>query len=344
MKSHKKGIVIASMLVASIITAHIQKTKTAHALIPKRTIIGDVRNLVIIGSGPAGLTASLYAARANLKPLVIEGELPGGQLTQAAIVNNWPGEKNIAGGTLMMNMYEQSKELGTEFLKGSVTQVDFSEKPFTLITDQNKIIKAHAVIIATGTGPKKIGCPGENTYWGKGVSNCAICDGCLLKDKPVAVVGGGSTGIKTIEYLKKFTNNITLIEKKSKLSAADDLRLKACGETGIKKMCNSTLCEIRGDGQRVTGITVAHNKSDKKTTIDVDGVFIATGQKPNTQPFGTQIDLNKGGYIKARRNTHTSIEGVFVAGNVRNCQHRQAITAAASGSMAALDAEGYLKK
>ncbi|MCX5924970.1 MAG: thioredoxin-disulfide reductase [Candidatus Dependentiae bacterium] len=304
----------------------------------------DIQKLVIIGSGPAGLTAAIYAARANLQPVVIEGSAPGGQLMGTSYVENWPGEKSILGPKLMMNMRDHAKHFGAQFISENVTSVDFSQRPFTILTERNKEIKAHSVIIATGAVPNRLGCPGEDTYWGSGVTTCAVCDGAFYPDKNVLVVGGGDTAMEDASFLKKFTKKITVVQIMDTLTASHAMKQRILDDPDITVLYNSTVTDIQGDGQHVTGATILNQKTGEKTTVETDGIFIAIGLKPNTKPFEGQITLNKWGYVQVENNTRTSVEGVFAAGDVFDYRYKQAITSAASGCMAALDAERYLSE
>lgn len=300
--------------------------------------------LIIIGSGPAGLTAAIYAARSNLKPLIIEGNTPGGQLMGTSYVENWPGEKRILGPELMMKMQEQAKALGTSFVSETVTRVDFTKQPFTLWTNTNKEFQANAIIIATGAVPNKLGIPGEEEYWGKGVTTCAVCDGAFYPNKKVMVIGGGDTAMEDASFLKKYTDDITVVQISEEFSASHAMKERILSDPTIKKVYNSTLTSIRGDGQKVTHATILNKKTGTSEEVPVDGIFVAIGLKPSTEPFKGQVAMNKGGYIEVKEETKTSVAGVFVAGDVFDYRYRQAITAAGSGCKAALDAERYLKE
>jgi thioredoxin reductase (NADPH) len=223
-----------------------------------------IHKLIIVGSGPAGLTAAIYAARANLEPIVIDGDTPGGQLIKTSYVENWPGEKSILGPQLMMNMRDHAKHFGTQFVSGNVTSVDFSQKPFSFIIDNKKTLQSHAVIIATGATPKRLGVPGEDQYWGKGVTTCAVCDGAFYKDRKVIVIGGGDTAMEDASFLKKFTNDITIIHILDKFTASYAMQERVINDPTIKVYYNSTVTEIHGDGQKVTGVTMT-NQVDGKT-------------------------------------------------------------------------------
>jgi len=301
-----------------------------------------IHKLIIIGSGPAGLTAAVYAARANLEPVIIDGNEPGGQLMKTTYVENWPGEKSILGPKLMQNMRDHAKHFGTQFIAGNVTKVDFSQKPFTITIDNKKSLQAHAIIIATGATPKRLGVPGEDDYWGKGVTTCAVCDGAFYKDKKVVVVGGGDTAMEDASFLKKFTKDITVIHILDKFTASHAMQQRVINDTDIKVYYNSTVTEIHGDNQKITGVTVTSKENGNTMKLDADGVFIAVGLSPNSAPFKEYITCNKGGWVEVTNQTHSNIEGIFVAGDVHDYRYRQAVTSAGAGCMAALDAERYL--
>jgi len=303
-----------------------------------------IHQLIIIGSGPAGLTAAIYAARSNLNPLVIDGDTPGGQLITTTLVENWPGEKSILGPALMTNMREHAKHLGTQFFSETVTKVDFSQQPFALWTNRNTQLKADAVIIATGTTPKKLECPGEAEYWGKGITTCAICDGIFYPNKKVLIVGGGDTAMEDASFLKKFTKNIIIVQILDKLTASYAMQQRVINDPDITIIYNSTVTEVRGNGKHITNVTITNQKTKKETKLTIEGVFIAIGLQPNSVPFKKQIATDEWNYITAISHTETSVEGVFVAGDVQDYRYRQAITSAGAGCMAALDAERYLNK
>lgn len=302
----------------------------------------EIKKLIIIGSGPAGLTAAIYSARANLNPLIIEGSNPGGQLMSTSFVENWPGEKKIMGPKLMMNMKEHAESLGTQFLSESVVKVDFSKKPFTLWTDRDSELKAESIIIATGATPKRLGVPGEDTYWGKGITTCAVCDGAFFKDKNVVVIGGGDTAMEDASFLKKFTKQITVIQLLDTLTASPAMQERVLNDPDITILYHSTVTEFKGDGTRLTQITITNQETQQQTTMAVDGAFLAIGMKPNTKPFQGQLEMDKWGYVTVQNHTKTSVEGIFAAGDVEDFRYRQAISAAGAGCMAALDAQAYL--
>jgi thioredoxin reductase (NADPH) len=301
----------------------------------------EVHNVVIIGSGPAGLTAGIYTARANLKPIIIAGKKPGGQLVGTSYVENWPGEKSILGPQLMINMENHAKGLGCTIRSQEVTKVDFSQRPFTIWTDRTEL-KAHSVIIATGATPKRLQIPGEDQYWGKGVTTCAACDGAFYKDKKALIVGGGDTAMEDASFMTKFTNQITVVHILDELTASFAMKERVLKNPDIKVIYNSTLTEIKGDGSHVKGVILKNQKTGQTEDIETDVVFIAIGLSPNTKPFAGQIELDSHGYIVLKKGTQTSVPGVFAAGDVADYLYRQAITSAGVGCMAAFDAERYL--
>jgi thioredoxin reductase (NADPH) len=303
-----------------------------------------IHPVIIIGSGPAGLTAGIYLGRANLAPLIIEGKNPGGQLMGTSYVENWPGEKSILGPTLMMKMREHTQQFGAQFLAQDIVQVDFSKRPFTLITHRGVELKAQSVIIATGAQSRRLGVPGEDTYWGKGVTTCAVCDGAFYPNKKVIIVGGGDTAMEDASFMTKFTSDITIVHILDKFTASYAMQERVINNPKIKIIYSSTLTDITGDGSHVTQATIANQKTGEKYVQPVDGIFVAIGLTPNTQPFKNQIELTPYGYVKVTDQTKTSVPGIFVAGDVADDRYRQAITSAGAGCMAALDVERYLQK
>ncbi len=303
----------------------------------------DIKKLVIIGSGPASLTAAIYAARAHLNPLVIEGSNPGGQLMGTSAVENWPGTLHIMGPQLMMNIKEQAQYFGTEFLSETVTNIETSTRPFTITTHKNRIIKSHSIIIATGATAKRLHVPGEDTYWGKGVSTCAICDGLFFKNKRVVIVGGGDTAMENASFMTKFTNDITIVHILDKLTASATMQQRILDNEHIRIIYNSTVTDIDGNGSVVTNITIRNQKTQEARKLEIDGLFIAIGYTPNTSICKGKIDTDAWGYVDLKKETQTSVEGIFAAGDVADSRYRQAITAAGSGCMAALDAEHWLR-
>ncbi|RTL07086.1 thioredoxin-disulfide reductase [Candidatus Dependentiae bacterium] len=301
-----------------------------------------VADLIIIGSGPAGLTAAIYAARANLKPIIIEGYNPGGQLMSTSFVENWPGEKSILGPKLMMQMRDHAIHFGAEIKTEAVNSVDFSSRPFAINTDLGNTFMSKAVIIATGANPKKLNCPGESTYWSKGVTTCAVCDGAFYPNKKVVVIGGGDTAMEDASFLKKFTKEITIVHILDKFTASYAMQQRVINDPAITKIYESTVKEFHGNTNHLTGLTIYNTKTKAETKIDADGVFIAIGLSPNTAPFKNHLEMDHMGYIKVHDHVRTSVEGVFAAGDVHDYKYRQAITSAGAGCMAALEAERFL--
>lgn len=301
-----------------------------------------IHNLIIIGSGPAGLTAGIYASRANLKPLIIEGKNPGGQLMGTSHIENWPGNKSILGPTLMMNIKDHAKHFGSSFLGEEIVKVDLSQRPFTLWTHRNKELKAHSIIIATGSIPNRLNCPGESEYWGKGVTTCAVCDGAFYPDKRVLIVGGGDTAMEDASFMTKFTDKITIVHILDKLTASAAMQARVINNPKINIIYNSTVTEFKGNGSHVNQAIITNKITNETQTLDIDGSFLAIGSRPSTNIFQGQLELDAWGHVKVTNHTNTSVPGVFAAGDVKDFRYRQAITSAGSGCMAALDAERYL--
>lgn len=305
------------------------------------------RKLIIIGSGPAGLTAALYSARANLKPLVFEGRQPGGQLTITTEVENYPGfEHGIQGPQLMDIMRKQAQRFGAECLFAEVTEVDFSKRPFKIKSYDDEYY-ADAIIIATGASAKLLGLESEAKYMGYGVSACATCDGFFFKDQRVIVVGGGDTAMEEATYLTKHAREVIIVHRRDEFRASKIMVERAKNNPKIKFELNQVIQEILGkeeNGRKfVTGVILKNVKTGEVKEFPTDGVFIAIGHQPNTQLFKGILDMDETGYIKVKPgSTYTNIEGVFAAGDVADKHYRQAITAAGTGCMAALDAERWL--
>jgi len=302
------------------------------------------RKVTIIGSGPAGLTAALYTARANLKPLLVEGLEAGGQLMLTTMVENYPGfRKGIDGPELMAEMREQALHFGTDVVQGNVERVDLRDRPFSLAFSDGKTVTTDALIIATGASARwlEIGC--DRKLAGRGVSTCATCDGYFFRGKPIAVVGGGDSAMEEAIYLTRFASKVTVIHRRDSLRASKIMQDKAYANPKIEFIWDSEIADIsdleRGE---VTGIAVRHLKTGSLTDIALDGVFIAIGHTPNTALFRGQIELDEAGYVCTHHGTKTSCPGVFAAGDVQDHIYRQAVTAAGSGCMAAIDAERYL--
>ncbi len=301
-----------------------------------------IEKVVIIGSGPAGLTAGLYTGRALLSPLILEGKEPGGQLMGTSFVENWPGELRILGPTLMQNMRNQAAHYGARLLSEELIKADLSIRPFRLTTNTSLTIETHALIITTGASFKKLNCKGEQEYWGKGVSTCGVCDGPLYRDKPIVIVGGGDSAMENASFLSNFTNNVTIVHILSHLTASPSMQKKVLSNPAITIIYESTVSEIEGDGKRVTHALVTHQKTGEKTLLRADAVFISIGLYPNTTLFKHQLKTDSYGFILLTKGTETSVEGVFAAGDAVDNRYRQAITSAGTGCSAALDAERYL--
>ena len=303
-----------------------------------------MRNVVIIGSGPAGLTAGLYAARANLEPLLIEGLESGGQLMLTTAVENYPGfREGIMGPELMATMRAQAERFGTEFVTGDVTSVDLSGPPFT-VTMRDGTYQTRSLIISTGASARLLGLPSERQLMGHGVSTCATCDGYFFREKPIVVVGGGDTAMEEAIFLTKFASHVTVVHRRDALRASHIMQDKALANPKISFEWDSVIDKV-GDTSKgiVTGVVIRNLKTDTTKTVKVDGVFVAIGHIPNTKLFVGQVELDANGYILPNGGARTSVPGVFAAGDVQDHTYRQAITAAGSGCMAAMDAERYLE-
>ena len=303
----------------------------------------ETRNVIIIGSGPAGLTAAIYAARANLKPLLIEGLEAGGQLMLTTEVENFPGHKDgIMGPDLMAEMRAQAERFGTEIIQGNVASVDLCSSPIAVKTTEAEY-GARTLIIATGASARLLGLPSERTLMGHGVSTCATCDGYFFRGQEIAVVGGGDSAMEEAVFLTRFASKVTLVHRRETLRASKIMQDKARKNPKIAWMLDHEVEEIKDTGTgAVTSMVLRSNKSGEKTEIPVHGVFVAIGHTPNTALFRGQVELDQNGYIVTHDGAKTSVDGVFACGDVQDHIYRQAITAAGSGCMAAIDAEHYL--
>ncbi|PIR43746.1 thioredoxin-disulfide reductase [candidate division WWE3 bacterium CG10_big_fil_rev_8_21_14_0_10_32_10] len=309
--------------------------------------MNEIYDVLIIGSGPAGLTSAIYAARANLKPLVIAGMEPGGQLMTTTIVENFPGfPDGVNGPDLMQNMIKQAERFGARFVYDVVSNVDFSKnnsnKTLKVVAG-NKEYFAKSVIIATGSSPRKLGISSEQQFWGRGLSTCATCDGAFYKDKTVAVVGGGDSAAEESTFLTRFAKKVYLVHRRDSLRASQIMQDRFFGNEKIEVLWNKEVKDIVGTST-VTKIVLFDNKSNKQSDLPVDGIFLAIGHIPNTSFLYDALEKDEAGFVKVKNGTHTqtNIDGVYVAGDVHDSYYQQAITASGMGCMAAMDVEKYL--
>jgi len=302
-----------------------------------------MRNVTIIGSGPAGLTAAIYAARANLSPLLIEGLQAGGQLTTTTEVENYPGFHHaIMGPELMKEMRAQAERFGTEFLAGEVTAVDLKHSPLSLTVNGEERIETRTLIIASGASAIQLGVPGESRLMGHGVSTCATCDGYFFRGKELVVVGGGDSAMEEATFLTKFATRVFVVHRRNKLRASKIMQDRALKNEKVTFIWNSVVEEILGK-EVVTGVRLRNLQTDQTSDLSCAGMFVAIGHNPNTSLFAGQTEMDTKGYILTKNGTATNVPGVFAAGDVQDSRYRQAVTAAGSGCMAAMDAERYLE-
>ena len=300
-------------------------------------------DVIIIGAGPAGYTASIYTSRARRETLIISGTLPGGQLMLTTDVENFPGfPEGILGPELMVAMRKQAERMGTSIIDDEVVNVDFKHKPFKVLTYSEEY-EADAVIIATGASPRKIGAKGEQEFSARGVSYCATCDGPFFKNQDLVVAGGGDSAMEEAIFLTKFANKVHIIHRRDQLRASKIMQDRAFDNKKIQFHWNTTIEEIKGS-QKVNQITIKNLLTNQNEVLEVGGLFVAVGHEPNTKLFKGQIDLDDQGYVVLNNYTHTSVEGVFAAGDVHDHRYRQAITAAGFGCMAAIDVDKYLSE
>jgi len=304
----------------------------------------DIRNVIIIGSGPAGLTAAIYAARADLKPLLIEGSQPGGQLTITTDVDNYPGfPDGINGPQLVIDMHKQAERFDTEFISGEVTSVDLSRRPF-VVTVGDRSYRGETLIIATGASARWLGLESEKRLMGSGVSGCATCDGFFFKGKEIVVVGGGDTAVEEAAFLTRFAAKVSIIHRRDQLRASKIMQEKAVKNNKLSFVWDSVVEDILGvEAGHVTGVRIKNVKSGAVSDLPCSGVFIAIGHTPNTKIFEGKLEMDEKGYIILKERTFTSVSGVFAAGDVADPYYRQAITAAGMGCMAAMDVERFLE-
>jgi len=301
-------------------------------------------NVLILGSGPAGLTAAIYTARANLNPVLVYGREKGGQLMITSDVENYPGfPQGIKGPEMMDLLTEQANRFETRFLQGDVVEADLSSRPFSLILEDGEMLKTNSLIIATGASARWLGLDSEKKYNGRGVSACATCDGFFFRNQNVAVVGGGDTAMEEALYLANLCEKVTVIHRRDELRASKIMQERALKNPKIAFLWNSAVEDVLGDEQSMNGLSIKNLKNGELTEYPFDGMFVAIGHTPNTQLFEGQLDMDENGYLKVRSgSTFTSNEGVFACGDVQDHIYRQAVTAAGTGCMAAIDAERWL--
>ncbi len=301
-----------------------------------------IKNL-ILGSGPAGLTAAIYSSRSNLEPVLLSGNEPGGQLTVTSLVENFPGfENGILGPELMNSMREQAINVGTKIIDDTAISVDFSKKPFVVSTERNGELYAHTIIISTGASAKWLGLEGEKRLMGKGVSGCATCDGAFFKEKVVAVVGGGDSAMEDSLFVSKFASKVYLIHRRDEFRASKIMQDRVKDNPKIEIIFNSEIKDIIGE-DKVVSIDIFNNKTGETKNVPLDGVFIAIGHTPNTSIFKSSIDIDDNGYIKVHDFTKTNIAGIFAAGDVSDPKYKQAISSAGMGCIASIDSLHFLE-
>lgn len=304
----------------------------------------ETRKVVIIGTGPAGLTAAIYSARADLKPLVLEGHEPGGQLTLTTEVENFPGfEHGVMGPELMATMKKQAARFNAEFRPLMCTDVDLTKRPFTVTASNGEKVLAETVIISTGASAKWLGLPNEKELTGRGVSTCATCDGFFYRDKIVHIVGGGDTAMEDATFITKFAKKVYVVHRKDTLRASKPMQDRAFKNPKIEFLWDSVVTEIKSNQGGVCGVVVENLKTGEKQNRDTDGLFYAIGHQPNTSFLKGQLTLDEHGFIKTKNGPETNIPGVFACGDVQDSYYRQAITAAGSGCQAAIKAERFLE-
>ncbi|KKT90268.1 MAG: Thioredoxin reductase [Parcubacteria group bacterium GW2011_GWF2_45_11] len=300
-----------------------------------------MEKLIIIGSGPAGLTAAIYSARADLGPIVLEGDTPGGQLLWTTQVENFPGfDQGVLGPALMQKMQKQAKQFGAKLVSEIVQSVDFKYRPFKVVT-LAKTYQAEAIIVASGARPRMLGLKNEKKFLGKGIHTCATCDGAFYRGKEVIVIGGGDSAVEEATFITKFAKKVYLIHRKDSFSASDIMQKRALGDSKIEFVWNSEITAYLGQ-ERLESVELLNRQTGQKTVRKIDGLFLAVGHIPNTEPFLGQLKFAKHDYLEVSNQVFSDVPGVFVAGDVADWRYRQAVTAAGLGCMAALEAEKYL--
>jgi thioredoxin reductase (NADPH) len=303
-----------------------------------------MQNVVIIGSGCAGLTAAIYAARANLKPIVLDGHEPGGQLSLTTHVENFPGfPDGIMGPELIENMRKQAQKFGAEFKAGAVTEVDLTQRPFKVVAGK-ETYETKTVIAAAGASARLLGLPGERELIGHGVSTCATCDGYFFRGKPIAVVGGGDSAMEEANFLSRYASRVYLVHRRNEFRASKIMIDRAKANEKIEFVTPYAVEEIHAPNGHVDGVRLRHLQTKEAREISLDGVFVAIGHDPNSTVFKGKLDMDSNGYLLAKHGSLTSIPGVFIAGDIQDHRYRQAVTAAGSGCMAAIDAEKFLEE
>lgn len=345
----KKAAVSAFFIVLAVVIFYkpgVINCKGGHSYdLSRLNKIENLYPVVVLGSGPAGLSSAIYTSRAGYNTLVLEGNLPGGQLTQTSYVENWPGEKKILGSKLIDDLKQQAASFGAKFLNDRADAVNLKKWPFEVMTADGPKIYALSVVVATGANPRTLGIPGEKEYWGRGVTTCAICDAPFYKGRNVIVVGGGDSAAEEAMQLATHAKSIEVLVRKDKMRASKAMQDNVAKLPNVSISYNKEIKKIIGDNNHVTGVDVYDNKSKETSSVPIDGVFLAIGHVPNTQIFKDQLNLNLDGYIDVKnRSQKTSIKGVFAAGDVEDFTYRQGGVASGSGIKAALDAEDFLKE
>lgn len=335
----KRGLIsIVFTILLGTVCVPVQAKHNKHEI---RRALG-VQNIIpvaILGSGPAGFTAGLYAARAKVRTVIFTGDLLGGQLTNTTYVENWPGVEKKYGYEIMQTVQQQAQEAGALVVEEAIGQVNFSQWPFELITVSGTTVHALAVIIAMGAAPRRLGIAGELEYWGRGVTPCAVCDCVFFKNKDVVIVGGGDAAIEEAIQLASYAKTVTILVRKDRMRAVECLQDKLAEYSNITVLYNKQILAILGDGEQVTGVQIKNVLTDTQETLSVQGVFLAIGHNPNTELFAGQVAVNSEGYIElSSRSQMTSVEGIYAAGDVEDAEFRQAVVASAHGCQASLEA------